>query len=67
MVIIGTNGEVGKVRLTQSSGKPEFDNLMIEAIKDWVFSPAIKGGKKVRCLIEQKISVQWKTDDPFHA
>jgi TonB family protein len=65
MVVIGTNGEIGKVRLTKSSGNPEFDALMAEAIKEWIFSPAIKGGRKVRCLIEQKISVQWKEGNPF--
>jgi len=65
MVVIGTNGEVGKVRLTQGSGNEEFDALMIEAIKQWVFSPAMKNGKKVRCLIEQKISVHWKAGNPF--
>ncbi len=65
VVVIGTNGEVGNIRLTKSSGNPQFDDLMLEYIKAWVFSPAMKGGKKVRCLIEQAITVQWQAGSRF--
>jgi len=59
VMVIDANGMGGHVRLTKSSGNAEFDALMIESIKEWVFTPAIKGGKKVRCLIEQGITVRW--------
>jgi TonB family protein len=66
VVVIDTSGAAGMVRLTKGSGNPQFDDLMVEYIKEWVFSPAMKGGKKVRCLIEQRITVQWKAGSPFH-
>ena len=58
MVVIEPTGEATHIRLTKSSNNSEFDKLMLEYIKEWAFSPAKKGGKKVRCLIEQVISVK---------
>ena len=65
IVVIDADGSAGHIRLTKGSGNPEFDTLMIESIKTWVFSPAMKGGKKVRCLIEQGITVQWAAGSHF--
>jgi hypothetical protein len=39
--------------------------LMMEAITEWVFSPAVKNGRNVRCLIEQGITVQWSAGSVF--
>ena len=65
LVVIDPNGVAGNIRLTKSSGNREFDALMVEYIKEWVFSPAMKGGKRVRCLIEQGITIQWRKGSPF--
>ena len=65
VVVIDANGSVGHIRLTKTSGNPEFDKLMIESMGEWVFSPAMKNGKKVRCLIEQAIAVQWSAGSQF--
>jgi TonB family protein len=65
LVVIDANGVAGNIRLTKSSGNPEFDRIMVEYIKEWVFSPAMKGGRKVRCLIEQGITIQWHAGSPF--
>ncbi len=67
LVVIETTGGVGNVRVTKTSGNEQFDALMATAIREWVFSPALKGGRKVRCLIEQGITVQWSAGSPFHA
>jgi TonB family protein len=67
LVVIDTEGEAGNVRMTKSSGNPEFDAIMAEYIRSWVFSPAIKGGRKVRCMIEQRITIQWKSGSPFQS
>lgn len=65
VVVINADGEIGNIRLTKSSGKTEFDQLMMESLRDWVFAPAMKNGKKVRCLIEQGITVQWSRGSVF--
>ena len=67
VVVIDANGTVGRIRLTKSSGNPEFDQLIIESLKEWIFSPAMKGGRNVRCLIEQGITVQWSGGSVFSA
>ena len=65
LVVIDAYGAASQVRLARSSGNPPFDDLMIESIKEWVFTPALKGGRKVRCLIEQGITVRWSSTSRF--
>lgn len=66
LMVIEPDGSTSHIRLTKSSGLTQFDELMIESVKaDWVFSPAIKKGKKVRCLIEQAISVRQSSGSRF--
>ncbi len=67
LLVIDPAGAAGNIRLTKSSGNAEFDQLMVAYIKEWVFSPAMKGGKKVRCLIEQGITIQWHAGSPFES
>ena len=66
LVVIEPSGEATNIRLTKSSNNAEFDRLMLDYIKEWVFSPAKKSGKKVRCLIEQVISVKRGAGSRFH-
>lgn len=66
IAVINADGAVGNIQLVKSSGNVEFDKLIIESLKEWVFSPAMKGGKNVRCLIEQGITVQWSNGSVFH-
>jgi len=67
MAVVEASGEVTHIRVLKSSGNDEFDQLMVEAIKEWIFSSPTKGGRKVRCLIEQGITVQWSGGSPFSA
>lgn len=53
LLIIDANGAVGDTKVVRSSGEPEVDDIVTENIKTWGFSPAIKRGKKVRCLLQQ--------------
>jgi TonB family protein len=65
VMLINANGGIGSVRLTNSSGNVEFDAQMISYVQEWIFSPAVKNGRKVRCLIEQKITVKWEEGSRF--
>jgi len=53
------------VSLARSSDKPRFDELMSKKLQEWKFFPAIKDGRKVRCLAEQTITVRWSSGSPF--
>jgi hypothetical protein len=65
LAIINADGAIGSIRLETSSGNPRFDALIAENFRDWTFSPAVKGGRKVRCLIEQAIRVKCSPDSPL--
>jgi TonB family protein len=65
LFIVGMRGEVGKVRIVQSSDNSEFDEIIAGYVAQWVFSPAIRKGKPVRCMIQQRITVQRPQRDIF--
>jgi TonB family protein len=53
LLVVDANGVVGDVKVVKSSGDAEVDAIVVENIKTWGFSPAIKRGKKVRCMLQQ--------------
>jgi TonB family protein len=67
LAIINADGAISTIRLATSSGNPRFDALIIDNFREWTFSPAIKSGKKVRCLIEQAIRVKCSPESPFES
>ena len=67
-VLIDTRGAVSNVRILDSSGNKYFDDIIVRDIKEsWVFSPAVKAGKKVRCLVQQNVRVNWASASPFES
>jgi periplasmic protein TonB len=67
LLMISTDGSVGDVRLMRGSGEGDFDQTIIDAIREWQFSPAILKGRKVRCWVEQTVSVKVSDATPFEA
>jgi protein TonB len=67
LLVVNTDGSVGDVRVMLGSGEEDFDQTMIETIREWRFSPAILKGHKVRCWVEQKVSVKLSGATPFEA
>jgi TonB family protein len=65
LLVIDANGLAGDIRILRTSGNPAFDAIIIENIKEWGFSPAIKKGRKVKCLVEQAVTVRWAAGSPF--
>ena len=60
LLLVDQNGAVKSVRVLESSGNPEFDAIITrDALEAWVFTPAIKKGKRVRCLVQQYTRVNW--------
>jgi TonB family protein len=53
LAVIELDGTPHDLRIARSSGNPEFDQLMMESIAQWTFAPAVRKGKKVRCLVSQ--------------
>lgn len=46
-VLIGADGTAGDVRLVRSSGSERLDQSAIDAIRQWRFVPALRGGKPI--------------------
>jgi periplasmic protein TonB len=67
LLVVNTDGSVGEVRLMRGSGEEDFDQTVIEAVREWQFSPAILKGRKVRCWVEQMVSVKVSDATPFEA
>jgi TonB family protein len=59
------NGELGNIRVAGSSGNEAFDQIIVETIQEWSFSPAVRRGRKVRCLVEQMFTVKWTGGSRF--
>jgi TonB family protein len=65
LLVVNTDGSAGDVRIMRSSGESYFDQAIVDAIENWRFSPAIRKGRKVRCWVEQGISVKVDGGNPF--
>lgn len=66
LVVINADGSVASVRVLQPSGQPIFDRAAMESVKTfWEFTPAIRRGKKVKCLAQQALRVNLGSASPF--
>jgi hypothetical protein len=66
LILIDTRGAVASTRLLQGSGNEHFDRIILHDIgHSWVFSPAMKKGRKVRCLVQQNVRIVWEGGSPF--
>lgn len=67
LFVVDANGEIKNVRVVSSSGNPDFDAIILSNIKEWTFSPAVRKGKKVRCLLQQAVIIKWTGGSVFEA
>lgn len=66
VIVADTTGSVASVRLMRPSGNDGVDKILLESVRtQWLFTPAIKNGKKVRCLFQQTITIKWSDASPF--
>lgn len=66
LLVVNTDGSVMDIRLLKGT-HPEFDRLVIEALAQWRFRPAMRKGRKVRCLTEVPVYVKLPGANPFSA
>lgn len=66
LVLIDADGSVANVRVLQPSGQPIFDRAAMEVVRTfWEFTPAVRRGKKVKCLAQQALRVNLGSASPF--
>ncbi|HVT73734.1 MAG TPA: TonB family protein [Lacunisphaera sp.] len=67
LFVVDTTGAVASVRIARASGNKNFDEIVADCVKrQWLFSPAIKRGKKVKCLVQRAVIVRWASN-PFES
>jgi TonB family protein len=67
ILVIETSGSISSIRVLKASGNEKFDEAVLDCVRDeWEFSPAVRKGKKVRCMVQQLVWYKW-TDEgsPF--
>lgn len=57
-LLVGSNGNVEKVRLLQSSGYAILDDAAIDSLSDWLFVPTMLDGKPVAYWYAQYVAFQ---------
>ena len=58
LLVVNIDGTVGDVRLLHGSQDDDFDRIIMDTIREWRFSPAVRKGRKVRCWVEQAVTVK---------
>ena len=53
-IVIGIDGKVGRSRVVRSI--PQLDAAAIQCVHQWIFSPAIKGGRPVPTIANAPVS-----------
>lgn len=53
-IVIGVDGKVGRAKVLRSI--PQLDSAAIQTVRQWVFSPAIKGGRPVSTIANAPVS-----------
>jgi len=67
LFVVEANGSITNVRVIKPSGSSEVDAIVVETVqKEWGYAPAIKRGKKVRCLLQQPFTIMLPAASPFH-
>lgn len=65
LFVVDTTGAVASVRILRSSGNIYFDAIVADCVKQqWLFSPAVKRGRKVKCMVQRAVIVRWASS-PF--
>lgn len=65
LAVVDADGAIHDIRVATSSGNREFDAIIVDSIQEWTFAPAVRKGKKVRCLIQEKVIINWTPGSKF--
>jgi protein TonB len=48
-VLVGTDGTVREVKVLEADGGKLLSPAAVEAVREWTFAPATRGGEAVEC------------------
>lgn len=64
LFVVNTDGLVEQMNILDTPSE-EFGEIIADAVKDWRFQPAIKNGRKVRCLAQLPVNIKMRAPNPF--
>jgi len=56
--VVGTDGKTAAQAVAQSSGSLRLDDASMEAVRGWLYNPALSGGVPTACV--QRALVKWR-------
>jgi len=65
LFVVDAKGEVQNIRIIGSCGSPEVDEIVRKVILEWSFTPAVRKGVKVRCLLQQAMILKISSRSRF--
>lgn len=66
LIVLERDGRASSVRIAKSSGNASFDILVADTVQSrWTFTPAVRKGKNVRCLLQQAFTIRFGARSPF--
>ena len=65
LFVVDADGQIKNVRVASTSGNADFDAIIMKNILEWSFSPAVRKGLKVRCLLQQAVIIKWSAGSVF--
>ncbi len=57
-VLVGTEGMVSEIKIKNSSGHISLDRAALKTVKNWLFSPATEGGRRVVMWVDIPVEFQ---------
>lgn len=55
-ILVDANGRPVEVEVVRRSGNRELDRAAVDAVRQWTFQPAVRGGKKVEARVEVPVT-----------
>jgi hypothetical protein len=66
VLIIEPTGEVSSIKVVRASANPKFDAIVVDCVQnEWEFTPAVRKGRKVRCMVQQLVWYKWTSGNKF--
>ena len=66
VLVIEATGEISSIKVIRASANPKFDAIVVDCVQnEWQFTPAVRRGRKVRCMVQQLVWYKWTSGSKF--
>jgi outer membrane biosynthesis protein TonB len=66
VLVIEASGAISSIKVIRPSANPKFDAIVTDCVvNEWQFTPAVRKGKQVRCMVQQLVWYKWTGGGKF--